>query len=168
MSTSREKIAIYPGSFDPPTYGHVDLIERGLHVFDKLVVAVAENVEKECLFTVEERLELLRSATSHLERVEVDRFDCLTVEYATVRGATAVLRGLRAVSDFEYEFQMALMNRKLAPSIETIYLMPSEAHIFLSSSLIKEVALFGGKNLSDFVPPAVERMLLEKFPPANP
>jgi pantetheine-phosphate adenylyltransferase len=161
--SSGERIALYPGSFDPPTYGHVDLIERALRVFDKLIVAVAKNTEKECLFSVEERVDMLRKATTHLKGVEVDSFDTLTVNYARVRGAIALVRGLRAVSDFEYELQMALMNRKLAPSIETIYLMPSEAHIFLSSSLLKEIAMFGGENLSDFVPPKVERMLLEKF-----
>jgi pantetheine-phosphate adenylyltransferase len=161
--SSGERIALYPGSFDPPTYGHVDLIERALRVFDKLIVAVAKNTEKECLFSVEERVDMLRKATTHLKGVEVDSFDTLTVNYARARGAIALVRGLRAVSDFEYELQMALMNRKLAPSIETIYLMPSEAHIFLSSSLLKEIAMFGGENLSDFVPPNVERMLLEKF-----
>jgi len=163
MSKTPERVAIYPGSFDPPTYGHVDLIERALHVFDRLIVAVARNVEKECLFTADEREHLLREATNHIEGVEVASFDSLTVEYAKSRGAIAIVRGLRAVSDFEYEFQMALMNRKLAPSIETIYFMPNDAHIFLSSSLIKEIAMFGGRNLSDFVPPAVEQRLVEKF-----
>ncbi len=168
MSKSSERIALYPGSFDPPTYGHIDLIERALRVFDKLIVAVAENTEKDCLFAAGERVDMLREATRHLERVEVDSFDSLTVDYARARGAIAVIRGLRAVSDFDYEFQMALMNRKLAPSIETIYLMPSEAHIFLSSSLLKEIVRFGGKNLSDFVPPVVERMLLERFRSSSP
>jgi len=167
MSKTPDRVAIYPGSFDPPTYGHVDLIERALHIFDRLIVAVARNVEKECLFTAEERLHLLEEATSHIERVTVASFDSLTVEYAKSRGAIAIVRGLRAVSDFEYEFQMALMNRKLAPSIETIYLMPNDAHIFLSSSLIKEIAMFGGRNLSDFVPPAVEQKLVEKFGDRN-
>ncbi len=160
--SSGERIALYPGSFDPPTYGHIDLIERALRVFDKLIVAVAQNAEKECLFSVEERVDMLRDATSHVEGVEVESFDSLTVDYAKARGAIALIRGLRAVSDFEYELQLALMNRKLAPSIETIYLTPSQAHIFLSSSLLKEIVMFGGKNLSDFVPPKVERMLLEK------
>jgi len=167
MSKGRERVAIYPGSFDPPTYGHVDLIERALHIFDRLIVAVARNTEKKCLFTADERVHLLKEATSHVERVEVDSFDSLTVEYAKSRGAIAIVRGLRAVSDFEYEFQMALMNRKLAPAIETIYLMPNDAHIFLSSSLIKEIAMFGGRDLSDFVPPAVERKLIEKFGDPN-
>ena len=169
MSKSSERIALYPGSFDPPTYGHIDLIERALRVFDKLIVAVAEkNMEKDCLFAAGERVDMLREATRHLERVEVDSFDSLTVDYARARGAIALIRGLRAVSDFDYEFQMALMNRKLAPSIETIYLMPSEAHIFLSSSLLKEIVMFGGKNLSDFVPPVVERMLLKRFRSSSP
>lgn len=167
MSRKGERIALYPGSFDPPTYGHIDLIERALRVFDKLIVAVAKNAEKECLFTVEERVGMLTDATNHLEGVEVVSFDTLTVEYARERGAIALIRGLRAVSDFEYELQMALMNRKLAPSIETIYLMPSETHIFLSSSLLKEIAMFGGKKLSDFVPPMVERMLIQKFKSAG-
>ena len=160
--SSGERIAIYPGSFDPPTYGHIDLIERALHVVDKLIVAVAENAEKECLFSVEERVEMLREATSHVKGVEVASFDTLTVDYARERGAIALIRGLRAVSDFEYELQLALMNRKLAPSIETIYLAPSQDHIFLSSSLLKEIVMFGGENLSDVVPPKVERMRLEK------
>jgi len=163
MSKGRERVAIYPGSFDPPTFGHVDLVERALHVFDRLIVAVARNVGKDCLFTAEERVDMLKQSTSDIEGVEVDSFDSLTVEYAKARNATAIVRGLRAVSDFEYEFQMALMNRKLAPSIETIYLMPKDTHIFLSSSLIKEIAMFGGRDLSKFVPPPVERMLVEKF-----
>jgi len=167
MNKGRERVAIYPGSFDPPTYGHVDLVERALHVFDKLIVAVARNAGKECLFTADERVKMLRESISDIEGVEVDSFDCLTVEYAKAKNATAILRGLRAVSDFEYEFQMALMNRKLAPSIETIYLMPKDTHIFLSSSLIKEVAMFGGRDLSKFVPSPVERKLLEKFRPGN-
>lgn len=165
MSQTQERIAVYPGSFDPPTYGHIDLIERGLHVFDKLIVAVARNEGKRCLFTVEERVAMLEQATDHLAGVEVTSFDCLTVEYAVSRGAAAIIRGLRAVSDFEYELQTGLMNRKLVPSIETIYLMPNETHIFLSSGLVKEIARFGGKKLSDFVPPAVERMLLKKLQP---
>jgi pantetheine-phosphate adenylyltransferase len=167
MSKSGERIAIYPGSFDPPTYGHIDLVERALRIFDTLIVAVAQNAEKKHMFTVEERVEMLKEATSHLSGVKVDSFDCLTVEYAQRRDAMAVVRGLRAVADFDYEFQMALMNRKLAPSIETIYLMPSEAHIFLSSSLVKEIVMFGGKNLSDFVPPPVERKLIAKLRPAS-
>jgi pantetheine-phosphate adenylyltransferase len=167
MSEIGERVAIYPGSFDPPTYGHIDLIERALHIFDRLIVAVARNVEKKYLFTAEERVRLLEQATSQIEGVTVDSFNCLTVEYARSRGAVAIVRGLRAVSDFEYEFQMALMNRKLAPAIETIYLMPSDAHIFLSSSLIKEIAMFGGRELSEFVPPAVERKLVEKFGDRN-
>ena len=118
--SSGERTALYPGSFDPPTYGHIDLIERALRVFDKLIVAVAKNAEKQCLFSVEERVDMLRDATSHVEGVEVESFDSLTVDYAKARGAIALIRGLRAVSDFEYELQLALMNRKLAPSIETI------------------------------------------------
>ena len=167
MNKDRERVAIYPGSFDPPTYGHADLVERALHVFDKLIVAVARNSGKDCLFTPQERVDMLRESIGDIEGVEVDSFDCLTVEYAKAKKATAILRGLRAVSDFEYEFQMALMNRKLAPSIETIYLMPKDTHIFLSSSLIKEVAMFGGRDLSKFVPPPVERKLLEKFRQAD-
>ena len=163
MKKGRERVAIYPGSFDPPTFGHVDVVQRALHVFDKLIVAVAQNAGKDCLFTPEERVEMLTESISHIEGVEVDSFDCLTVEYAKARKATAIVRGLRAVSDFEYEFQMALMNRKLDPSIETIYLMPKDTHIFLSSSLIKEIAMFGGKDLSKFVPPPVESRLVEKF-----
>jgi len=167
MSKGRERVAIYPGSFDPPTFGHVDIMERALHVFDKLIVAVARNVGKDCLFRAEERVEMLTESISHIDRVEVDSFDSLTVEYAKVKKATAIVRGLRAVSDFEYEFQMALMNRKLAPSIETIYLMPKDTHIFLSSSLIKEREMFGGRELSNFVPPLVEHNLVEKCRPAH-
>ena len=167
MKKGRERVAIYPGSFDPPTFGHVDVVQRALHVFDKLIVAVAQNAGKDCLFTPEERVEMLTESISHIEGVEVDSFDCLTVEYAKARKATAIVRGLRAVSDFEYEFQMALMNRKLDPSIETIYLMPKDTHIFLSSSLIKEIAMFGGRDLSKFVPPPVEGRLVEKFRPAG-
>jgi pantetheine-phosphate adenylyltransferase len=167
MSKGRERVAIYPGSFDPPTFGHVDIMERALHVFDKLIVAVARNVGKDCLFTPDERVAMLTESVNHIDGVEVDSFDSLTVEYAKIKDATAIVRGLRAVSDFEYEFQMALMNRKLAPSIETIYLMPKDTHIFLSSSLIKEIAMFGGRDLSKFVPPAVERKLVEKFRPTD-
>jgi len=167
MKKGRERVAMYPGSFDPPTFGHVDVVQRALHVFDKLIVAVARNAGKDCLFTPKERVEMLKESISHIEGVEVDSFDCLTVEYAKSKNATAIVRGLRAVSDFEYEFQMALMNRKLAPSIETIYLMPKDTHIFLSSSLIKEIAMFGGRDLSKFVPPPVEDKLLEKFHPAG-
>jgi len=152
---------VYPGSFDPLTYGHVDLVERALEVFDEVIVAVARNFDKRSLFTFEERVEMLGEVLGEMEGVTIDDFDCLTVEYAKQKGAVAIVRGLRAVADFEYELQMALTNRKLSPEIETIFLMPSESYSFLSSTLVKEIASYGG-DLSSFVPPPVERRLREK------
>ena len=162
MKTS---IAIYPGSFDPVTNGHLDLIERGEKMFDLLIVAVLRNTEKQPLFTVPERVEMLREVTKKWSSVEVDVFDGLLVDYARKRHAGVILRGIRAVSDYEYELQMALMNRRLRPEIETVFLMAGEAHSFISSRLVKEVIRLGG-NIGGLVPPSIEvrlkRRLLEE------
>lgn len=154
--------AIYPGSFDPVTNGHLDVVERARKLFDEVIVAVAYNDEKQPLFSLEERLDLLRQTVGRIENVRIDRFDGLLVEFAKAQDARAVIRGLRAVSDFEFEFQMALMNRKLESAVETIFLMPKEEYSYLSSRIIKEIARLGGK-VSDFVPPAVAEALARKF-----
>ncbi len=151
-------VAIYPGSFDPLTNGHLDLIERGGRLFGRLVVAILRNDTKQPLFSVEERMEMAREVVKDLDNVEVDCFDGLLVDYATARGATAILRGVRAISDYEYEWQMALMNRRLCPQIETVFLMAGEAHSFISSRLVKEVIRLGG-NISGLVPSMVEAQL---------
>lgn len=159
------KIAIYPGTFDPITKGHIDLINRALKIFDKIIVAIGENPTKTPLFTLEERIFMIEEALEELNllnRVEVESFSGLLVDFAKKKEATAIIRGLRAVSDFEYEMQLALMNRKLANSIDTIFLMPSLKYIFLSSSIIKEAAKFGG-NVEDLVPKIVLQKLKEKF-----
>lgn len=155
-------LAIYPGSFDPVTNGHLDLIERGTKIFERLIVAVLRNTEKEPLFTAAERVEMLREATRAFASVEVDVFDGLLVDYARRRGAGVILRGIRAVSDYEYELQMALMNRKLAPEIETVFLLPAEAYSYLSSRLVKEIARLGG-SVHGLVPPIVEQRLRTKM-----
>ena len=154
--------AIYPGTFDPITNGHVDLITRGAKIFHRLVVAVALNREKRPLFSAEERVRLARDAVGHLSNVEVIGFDCLLVRCAEKCGASVVLRGLRAVSDFEYEFQLAGMNRRLSPSLETLFLTPADQYIFLSSSMIRDIARYGG-DVSAFVPEQVRRALVQKF-----
>jgi pantetheine-phosphate adenylyltransferase len=159
MKTS---IAIYPGSFDPVTNGHLDLIERGGKMFDRIIVAVLKNVEKEPLFSVPERIEMLREATNHWPNVEVDIFQGLLVDYARKKGAGVILRGIRAISDYEYELQMALMNRKLEPRLETVFMLPGESYSYLSSKLVREIARLGGP-LKGLVPPAVETRLLEKL-----
>ena len=158
----RESKAIYPGSFDPITNGHVDIIERGLRVFDRIVVAVLKNPKKATLFTTKERVRMIQDIFASAKEVEVRAFDGLLVDFARTQGTGVVIRGLRAISDFEYEFQMALMNKKLAPALETFFLMPSLRNIFLSSSVIKEVYSLGG-NVSDLVPPSVDARLAEKF-----
>jgi pantetheine-phosphate adenylyltransferase len=155
-------IALYPGSFDPPTRGHEDLIRRSLQLADRLVVAVAVNAAKQPLFTVEERLEMLHAVVGDEPRVEIRAFNGLLAEFARGVGATVVVRGLRAVSDFEYEFQMALMNRQLNVDLETVFLVPDLGLTFLSSSLVREVARFGG-DVRAFVHPAVERALRAKI-----
>jgi len=158
-----ERIAIYPGSFDPVTYGHLDVVERGLRLFDRIVVTILKNPRKQFLFGLEERLEMLQASLTDFRRVEIDTFDGLLVEYATRRGAQAILRGLRALSDFEYEFQMALMNRRLNRDIQTVFLMTGMRWIYTSSSIIKEAAQFGG-NIEGMVPPVVLERLERKFP----
>jgi len=154
--------AIYPGSFDPLTNGHLDVIQRATKLFDRIIVAVAKNESKNPLFELEERVDLVRQAIRHLSNVEADSFDCLLVEYVEKRGAQAVIRGLRAVSDFEFEFQLALMNRKLNERIETIFMMPKDTYTFLSSRIVKEIARLGG-DVSPFVPAHVRTALAEKL-----
>mgnify|MGYP002681666287 FL=1 len=155
-------LAIYPGSFDPITYGHIDVIERAVRIFGRVVVAVAHNREKAPLFSVEERLGMLREIVREIPGVEVDSFDTLLVEYATRRGAQVIIRGLRALSDFEYEFQMALTNRKIRNEIETVFLMTSEQYSYLSSRMIKEIATLGG-DVRDFVPGCIAKMIRRKL-----
>lgn len=157
-----EKIAIYPGSFDPVTNGHLDIVERGLSIFDKIIVAILLNPSKESFFSVEERMEMLQISMKKFPNVEFDIFDGLLVDYASQRKAHAILRGMRAVSDFEYEFQMALMNRRLRREIQTVFLMTGLRWIFTSSSIIKEAAQFGG-DINDMVPPIVNKKLQEKY-----
>jgi len=154
--------ALYPGTFDALTYGHLDIITRGSQIFDKLVVAVATNEDKRPMFTVEERIEALRAEAGHLVNVEIGYFSGLTVDYAVKIGAKVIIRGLRVASDFEYELQMALMNRVMDSSIETLFLAPSAQTLFVSSSLVKEILLQGG-DINRFVPPATERMLRKRF-----
>ncbi len=154
-------IAIYPGSFDPLTNGHLDLVERGAKIFDELIVAILRNPEKQALFSVEERREMLETMTKRYKNVSVDTFDGLMVDYATRVGATAVLRGIRAISDYEYELQMALMNRKLEPRLETVFMMPAEAYSYLSSRLVREIASLGG-SVRGLVPEMVEEKLHRK------
>ncbi|MGE5204785.1 MAG: pantetheine-phosphate adenylyltransferase [Chlamydiota bacterium] len=158
-------IAIYPGSFDPLTNGHLDLIERGAKIFDELIVAILHNPEKEPLFSLEERMEMIRAMTRERDNVRVDSFDGLMVDYALKVGATAVLRGIRAISDYEYELQMALMNRKMEPRLETVFMMPAETYSYLSSRLVREVATLGG-SVRGLVPELVEKKLREKLAPA--
>jgi pantetheine-phosphate adenylyltransferase len=159
---SREpRIALYPGSFDPLTNGHVDIIERGARLFDRIIVAILVNREKTPLFTAAERVEIASEVFARQPNVEIDTFDGLLVDYAQRRDASVIVRGLRAVSDFEYEMQMALMNRHLSPDLETVFMMPGEAYTYLSSRLVKEVFALGG-SVAGLVPPAVERRLLVK------
>ena len=155
-------LAVYPGSFDPVTNGHVDLIRRATGLFERVVVAVLSNAEKDCLFTVEERLELLRESLASIPGVEVDSFDGLLVDFVRKRGGHHILRGIRALTDFEYEYQMGLMNLRLAPDIETVFLMPREEFTFLSSRLVKGVALLGGP-VDQFVPAPVAKRLVERL-----
>jgi pantetheine-phosphate adenylyltransferase len=156
-----EILAIYPGSFDPMTNGHLDLIERGSRLFNHLIVAVLTNPEKQSLFSVRERVETLRQVTAGMGNVSVDTFSGLLVDYAVQKKARVILRGVRAFSDYEVELQMALMNRKLAPSLETVFLMPAESYTYLSSRLVKEI-FKGGGSVKGLVPPRVEEQLQEK------
>jgi pantetheine-phosphate adenylyltransferase len=155
-------IALYPGTFDPPTNGHLDLISRGSKLFEHLTVAILNNPGKDPLFTVDERVEMLKESTSALENVSVATFDGLMVDFARQLGAKAVLRGIRAISDYEYEFQMALMNRRLAPEIETVFLQPAGRYSFISSRMLKEVFSFGG-DVTGLVPPNVLKRLRDRM-----
>jgi pantetheine-phosphate adenylyltransferase len=159
---SRPSLAVFPGSFDPITNGHLDIVDRGLALFDRVRMAILVNPEKKPLFSVEERVALIRAAYPRNARVEVDTFSGLLVDYAQRVGASAIIRGIRAISDFEYEFQMALMNRRLDPRIETVFMMPAESYSYVSSRLVKEVFQLGGR-VSDLVPEVVERRLREKY-----
>ena len=161
MTSPRPRIAIYPGSFDPLTSGHVDIIERGSKIFDSIIVAILVNAEKVPLFTENERIAIIREVFKDFKNVQAETFNGLLVDYAQVKKATVLVRGLRAVSDFEYEFQMALMNRHLAPGLETVFMMPDEKYTFVSSRLIKEVFTLGGE-VQGLVPPVVERKLRAK------
>jgi len=156
------KRVLYPGNFDPVTNGHMDIIERAARVFDEVIVAVGTNMGKSPLFTAEERIEMLEEACRHLPNVTVDSFHALTVRYAASRGASVILRGLRALSDFDFEFEMALMNRRLDSAIETVFMMPNADYSYLSSSIVKEVASFGG-SIEGLVPKIVEEYLDRKF-----
>ncbi len=166
MSKNDQVIAVYPGTFDPITNGHVDIIERALQIFPRLTVAVAKSAKKAPLFNRNKRVKMIEEATSVYAGVAVEPFDGLLTDYLRSHGAKAIIRGLRAISDFEYEFQMAMMNRKLNDQVDTIFLMPSEEHFFLTSTLIKEVAGYGG-DVSHFVPKGVLAKLQEQFSPAR-
>jgi pantetheine-phosphate adenylyltransferase len=158
----KRRIAIYPGTFDPITYGHIDVVKRAAALFSKVIVLVARNTSKAPLFTAEERVIMIREVFRSSRRVEIDSFDQLLVDYAREKGASVIIRGLRAVSDFEYEFQMALTNRKLRSEIDTVFLMPDERFTYLNSTIVRELARVGA-DVSDFVPPPVRRRLLRKM-----
>jgi pantetheine-phosphate adenylyltransferase len=159
------QLAVYPGSFDPITYGHLDVIQRAARLFDRVIVAVAENEAKHPLFSLAERRELVGAATAELSNVEVDSFDCLLIDYVRRRNARVILRGLRAVSDFEFEFQLALTNRRINDQIETMFMMPRDTYTFLSSSIVKEICRLGG-DVSPFVPPPVQTALTTRLAPS--
>lgn len=160
------KTALYPGSFDPVTNGHLDIIERSSKMFDKVVVAIGENINKSCLFSLEERKDMLTQAVNHLNNVEVQSFKGLAIDFAKEINSNIIIRGLRAVSDFDYEFQMALTNRKINPEIETIFIMTQEKFIFLSASNVKELASYNA-DVKDLVPELVQTKLKEKFKGSN-
>jgi pantetheine-phosphate adenylyltransferase len=157
-----ERIGVYPGSFDPPTLGHLDMIERAARLFDKLIVAVARNSEKNCLFTADEREDMLRQVTRHIPNIEIDHFKGLTVDFAHEIGSFTLVRGLRAISDFEYELTMASTNRKMRPEVDTVILMPNENYMFISSRLVKEIVQLGG-DVSPFLPELVVQRLHDKL-----
>jgi len=157
-----KRVAVFPGSFDPITNGHIDIIERAQEIFDEIIVAVLENPQKECLFNIQERVEMIREIFSNSPKVKVETFDGLLMNYMRKKGARVVIRGLRAISDFEYEFQMALMNRKLNPEVETLFMMPNVVYSYLSSRLVKEVYSLGG-CVKDLVPTVVEKYLEKKL-----
>ena len=157
-----DRVAVYPGTFDPVTNGHIDLMERGLRLFDRIYVGVFDNLSKSVLFSNAERIEMIRKATAHLRGIEVESFRSLLVDYAKARGGCAIIRGLRAVSDFDYEFQMTLMNRKLDPVTDTIFLTPSEPYVYVSSRLVKEVVSLGGQ-VTGLVPGFVEEALVQRL-----
>ncbi|MBU0566876.1 pantetheine-phosphate adenylyltransferase [bacterium] len=157
-----KKIGVYPGSFDPVTLGHLDIIERAVPLFDRLIVACGENLSKKPFFNARQRVEMLKQVTASFPRVEVDSFSTLLAHYVKEKKATTIVRGLRAVSDFEHEFQAAIINRKLAPEVETIFLMTKEEHLYLSSSIVKEIALLGG-CIKGLVPEIIEEKLVERF-----
>jgi len=156
------RIAVYPGTFDPITHGHLDLADRGRRHFDRLIISILRNDEKQPLFDVDERIRLIRESTADWDNVEVDSFDGLLVDYARRCGASMILRGIRAVSDFEYEMQMTMMNRKLEPAIETVFLVPSESYSFVSSHLVREIARLGG-DIRELVPQPVAEALARRF-----
>ena len=162
MSNARKKIALYPGTFDPVTKGHLSLIERAVRLFDELIVAVAVGTTKSTVFSIDERVAMIEDAVKDMDNVRVTSFDGLLAEYAESVEANAIIRGLRAVSDFEIEFQMALMNRRMAHDIETVFLMPALSWVYLSSTIVKDVAKNGG-DVSDLVPDLAGKMLIEKF-----
>ena len=160
-------IAIYPGTFDPITNGHIDILERAIKLFDRVVITIARNSSKNPLFTEQERLDMISGVVKKYKNVEVDSFEGLLVTYARKKKATAIVRGLRAISDFEFEFQMALMNRKLDDMVETVFLMPNETFTYLNSSIVREIARLGGE-VSDFVPPLVRLTLERKIQLSRP
>ena len=157
-----KKIAIYPGSFDPITNGHVELVKKGLDIFDEVVIAIAKNLQKKPMFSISERMRMTKGAFKDCKGVSVETFDSLLVDYVKKRGGSTIIRGLRAVSDFEHEMQMALMNRKLDNTLQTVFLVPSLRYIFLSSTIVKEVASYGG-SVEGLVPESVEKELGKKF-----
>ena len=161
LDANKRITAVYPGSFDPVTNGHLDLIERGAIIFDRVVVAVTHNLEKDPLFGIQERIEMLEAVTNEWKNVAVEMFDGLLVDYARAKGARVIMRGIRAVSDYEYELQMAMMNRKIEPQIETVFMLPGEPYSYLSSRLVKELARLGGPA-KGLVPPLVEERLRAK------
>jgi pantetheine-phosphate adenylyltransferase len=166
MADARSLLAIYPGSFDPLTNGHLDIIHRASKICDRLIVAILNNRSKQPLFSIEERLSMIRESTSNISNVEIDSFSGLLVDYAAKRSANAIVRGIRAISDYEVELQMALINRRLRPETETLFLMAGEEFSFLSSHMVKEIITFGG-NVAAFVPPVVLDRLHKKLPPTR-